>query len=204
MREREIDNGTVVELTAANKFERRQGKQLFLFLLLLRYPGQDSWGGGGGWSDFHVNGSWYRRLYGKGTVCIRSRIREANLSWPLLDSLILELVLRARRILAFEMDGYIRCGGSGDARWWGTCSTIVSTCLKFFFFFFFRKKRHSSYSAEDFSLLGFEIWRTTVSEQFFSVRVIVAFEILEKKLPPRFYDKYRIVGKKDIPIFSFF
>lgn len=46
-REREIDNGTVVELTAANKFERRQGKQLFLFLLLLRYPGQDSWGGGG-------------------------------------------------------------------------------------------------------------------------------------------------------------
>lgn len=71
----------------------------------------------------------------EGTVCIRSRIREANLSWPLLDSLILELVLRARRILAFEMDGYIRCGGSGDARWWGTCSTIVSTCLKFFFFF---------------------------------------------------------------------
>ena len=48
MREREIDNGTVVELTAANKFERRQGKQLLLFLLLLlRYPGQDSWGGGG-------------------------------------------------------------------------------------------------------------------------------------------------------------
>lgn len=131
-------------------------------------------GGGGGWSDFHVNGSWYRRLYGKergyGLYSIENTRGKS-------------IVASARFVDPWACapcaayigirDGWIhplrrkwRCTMMGDV--------FYDRVYLFKVFFFFRKKRQSSYSAEDFSLLGFEIWRTTVSEQFFSVRVIVA------------------------------
>lgn len=132
-------------------------------------------GGGGGWSDFHVNGSWYRRLYGKergyGLYSIENTRGKS-------------IVASARFVDPWACapcaayigirDGWIhplrrkwRCTMMGDVFY-------DRVYLFKVFFFFFRKKRQSSYSAEDFSLLGFEIWRTTVSEQFFYVRVIVA------------------------------
>lgn len=131
-------------------------------------------GGGGGWSDFHVNGSWYRRLYGKergyGLYSIENTRGKS-------------IVASARFVDPWACapcaayigirDGWIhplrrkwRCTMMGDV--------FYDRVYLFKVFFFFRKKRQSSYSAEDFSLLGFEIWRTTVSEQFFYVRVIVA------------------------------